>query len=323
MAIPSSTYTELVTTTLDNYRDTLVDNIMTHNPALDRMKRKGGTDNVGGGSTILENLMYAENSTKLWYSGLEYLNVTQSDVLSSASFSWKELNANVVISGLEKAQNSGTKESVFNLLKSRIKVAEITMANEIASALFYSNTENSGKSIGGLQHLVMDLPTSSTTVGGINQSTQTWWRNQYYDFSTLAITPSATSIQAAMNSIFINTSRGKDKVDMFIGDSIYFGYYLTSLQSNQRFTNESTAGAGFAALKFWGGAADVFFDSNVPASHMYGLNTDYIHLRAHKDFNFVTLDDKTAVNQDATVVPMYWKGNMTVSNRSLQGVICA
>jgi len=323
MAVPSSTYTELVTTTLDNYRKTLADNILTHNPLLERIKRKGNAEPVGGGVKILENLMYAENSTKLWYSGLEYLNIVQSDVLSSANFDWKELNINVVISGIEKAQNSGTKEAVFNLLKSRINVAEITMQNEIASALFYSNTENSGKSIGGLQHLVMDLPTGSTTIGGINQSTQSWWRNQYYDFSAESITPSATTIQAAMNRNFINSSRGKDNIDIFVADTVYFNYYLTSLQSNQRFMGAEEAGAGFKALKFWGGAADVFFDSNCPASHMYGINTDYIHYRPHTNYNFVTLDDKVAVNQDATVVPMYWKGNLTVSNRSLQSVICA
>lgn len=271
MAVPSSTYTELVTTTLNKYSATLADNITNHNPLLDKIKKKGNAEPVGGGVKILENLMYAENSTKLWYSGLETLNVGQSDVLTSANFDWKELNVNVVISGLEKAQNSGTKESVHNLLKSRIKVAEITMQNEMAAALFYSNTENSAKSIGGLQHLVADLPTSGT-VGGIDRSAQTWWANQYYDFSVESITASATTIQAAMNRNYINSTRGRDRIDMYIGGTTYFTYYLESLQSNQRFMNEASAGAGFSALKFWGGAADVFFDANCSATRMYGLN---------------------------------------------------
>lgn len=322
MAVPNSTYTELVTTTLDNYRDTLADNILTNNQWLARLKSKGNADPAGGGATLLENLMYATNSTIKWYSGLETLDVSQSDVLTSASFAWKELNSNVIISGLDKARNSGTKESVFSLVKSRIRVSEISMQNAIAAALFYSNTENSGKSIGGAQHLVADLPTSGT-VGGIDSGANTWWRNQYYDFSTNSITPSSTTIGAAMNSVFISTSRGKDMIDLFVGDSIYFGYYLASLQANQRFMDDSTAGAGFKALKFWGGAADVIFDANAPASHMYGFNSNYIHYRPHTDYNFVTLDDKVSVNQDATVVPMYWKGNMTCSNRSLQAVICA
>ncbi len=322
MPVPSTEYTELVTTTLNAYRDALSDNISTHNPLLERLKKKGNADPATGGIKLLENLMYAQNATVLWYSGLEPLDVGASDVLTSAAFDWKELNANVVISGLEKAQNSGTHAAVMSLVKSRIKVAEITMMNEVSNALFYSNTENSGKSIGGLQHLVADLPTSGT-VGGIDASAQSWWRNQYYDFSAQAVTPSSTTIQHAMNTVYVNTQRGRDKIDMFIGDATYFTYYLESLQANQRFTRDDDAGAGFASLKFWGGAADVFYDSSAPASHMYGLNTSYIHFRPHSEFNFVTLDEKASVNQDATVVPLYWKGNMTISNRSLQAVICA
>jgi hypothetical protein len=33
--------------------------------------------------------------------------------------------------------------------------------------------------------------------------------------------------------------------------------------------------------------------------------------------------DKASVNQDAMVMPMYLAGNMTVSNRERQAVICA
>ncbi len=56
---------------------------------------------------------------------------------------------------------------------------------------------------------------------------------------------------------------------------------------------------------------------------MYGLNTMFFHYRPHADYNFVTLDDKASTNQDATVVPLYWKGNATISNRARQAVICA
>lgn len=322
MALPSSTYTEIVTTTINRYSKTIADNVETHNPLLAKLRAKGNTSNVSGGVKILENLEYAENSTMKWYSGLEVLDISSSDVLTSAEFDWKQLNANVVFSGLEKLQNASDQQ-IHNLVKARIKNAEKTLRNEVSDALFYSNTENSGKSVGGLQHLVADLPTSGT-VGGIDASAQTWWRNQFYDFSTEGITPSATTIQAAMNRTAIRTQRNRDAIDMFIADEIYFGYFLASLQANQRFTGDGmgTVTAGFKGLKFWTGA-DVFYDSSAPASHMYGLNTDYIFFRSHTDRNFVTLDDKVSVNQDATVVPLYWAGNMTVSNRSLQSVIVA
>ena len=164
MPIPSSSYTEIVTTTLANYRDRMADNVTNNIPLLNRLKKKGNTDAASGGTELLENLMYEENTTFSWYSGYETLSVEASDVLTSAAFAWKQANCNVTISGLEMLKNASD-ERVFNLIESRIKVAERTMMNQIAAALFYSNTENSGKSIGGLQHLVADLPTSGT-VGG-------------------------------------------------------------------------------------------------------------------------------------------------------------
>ncbi len=321
MPVPNTSYTEIITTTIDNYSDTIADNVETHNSLLARVRKRGGSKPVSGGVTILENLEYAENSTFKWYSGLETLSVSASDVLTSASFAWKQANANVVVSGLEQLQNA-SEQQMHDLLKSRIKNAERTMRNNIGAALFYSNTESSGKAIGGLQHLVADLPTSGT-VGGIDASAQTFWRNQFYDFSTLSITASASTITAAMNNQFINTTRNGETADYFVAGPTYFEYYLASLQANQRFESDESASAGFKSLKFWGGAADVFFDANCSATRMYCLNTDYIKYRPASTRNFVTLPDKVSVNQDAIVVPMVWAGNMCVSNRSLQGLILA
>ena len=320
MPIPNSSYTELITTTLDNYRDELADNILNHNPLLARLNRKGNVSPATGGAKLLENLMYAENGTIAWYSGYEELDVSASDVLTSANFDWKQLNVNVTMSGLEEMQNNG-KQAVHNWLKARIRVAEITAKNEMARALHYSNTENGGKSIGGLQHLVQDLPSAASTVGGIDQSTQTWWRNQFYDFSGETITASATTIQHAMNEIWRRTLRGTDKIDFWVAGGTYFTYFEESLQPNQRFMSAGKGEAGFDSYKYK--SADFFFDENCSSTRIYGLNTDYLFLRPHVDRNFVTMKGRQAVNQDATVTPMFWGGGFTAANRNLQGVICA
>ena len=88
------------------------------------------------------------------------------------------------------------------------------------------------------------------------------------------------------------------------------------------------AGAGFTSLKYFGhgGSADVVLDGGVgglarpiPCS---SLNTDYIFFRPHADRNFSVLgDDRYATNQDAMVKLIGFAGNMTVSNRRLQGVL--
>jgi hypothetical protein len=319
MAIPNTSYTEIISTTLDNYRSKLSDNVLNHNALLAKLKANGNTDTAGGGAKLLENLMYDENGTFKWYSGYETLDVSGSDVLTSASFDWKQANCNVTMSGLEDLQNDGS-QAVHNLVKARITVAEKTMQNQIGASLFYANTEHSGKAIGGLQHLVADLPTSGT-VGGIDRSTNAWYRNQFYDFSTESVTASASTIGHAMNRTYLRCTRGKDVPDLIVAGETYFTYYEESLQQQQRFMSETEAAGGFKGYKYKG--AVVVYDENCAATRMYLLNTDYIHFRPHARRNFVTLDRKSSVNQDATVVPLYWAGNMTISNASLQGVIVA
>ena len=70
MAIPNTSYTEIITTTLDAYRDKLADNVLNHNPLLAKLNSRGNVDMASGGAKLLENLMYGENGSFKWYSGL-------------------------------------------------------------------------------------------------------------------------------------------------------------------------------------------------------------------------------------------------------------
>jgi hypothetical protein len=311
----NSNFTEIITTTLQGYSGVLADNVTNHNALLRRLQSKGNITPATG-RTIVQELEYAENATTKWYSGYEVLDVGQSDVFSAAEFNWKQLNGNVVISGLEQIQNSG-KEAVHNLLKARIKNLEKSLSNTVATAMYADGTGTSSKELGGLQHIIADDPTS--TVGGISAATNTFWANKEFDYGDNSLTADETNVQAAMNSLWIDTIRGADHVDFIAGDKTYFTDYLESLQANQRFTNTEEANAGFMNLKYM--TADVFYDDQCTANRLYFCNTDYLHLRPAADRQFVPLPEKAAVNQDAIVVPMVWAGNMTCSNRSLQGLI--
>lgn len=310
---------EIVTTTLQNYSGTLADNILENNALLNRLNKRGNKKPVTGRS-IVQELMYAENSTVKWYSGYETLDISPSDTLTAAEYDYKQLAGTVSISGLEQIQNSG-KEAVHNLLRSRIQVLEKSLMNTMGAAVYANGTGSSGKEVGGLQLLIADDPTASSTIGGINQQSQTWWRNQVYDFSVAGTAASNTTIQAAMNTLFLRTMRGADKVDFIAADEVYFSYYWESLQQIQRITRVDEGQAGFMSLKFM--SADVFYDDQCPASHMYFVNTDYLFLRPARGREFVPLSEREAINQDAMVKPVVWAGNMTTSNRSLQGVIHA
>ena len=318
MASPNSSFTDIVTTTLQGYSGELADNITNHNALLRQIDKKGNKKPATGRS-IVQELEYAENSTVMFYSGAETFDVSPSETFTAAEFSYKQLVGSVTITGLEEIQNSG-KEAVHNLLRSRIRNLEKSLKNTVATSLYATGTGSSGKEIGGLRLLVADVNTND--VGGISGNTYSWWRNYVYDFSTASVTASSTTITHAMNLANIRATRGADKPDMVMSAQDYFIFYLESLQANQRFTDDKGAGAGFNSLMF-NGNIPVIHDDQCPDSHMYFLNTDYLFLRPAKGKEFKPLGERASINQDAMVMPVTWAGNMTTSNRSLQAVICA
>ncbi|WP_441006150.1 phage major capsid protein [Burkholderia pseudomallei] len=183
---PSSTLTEIVTTTLRNRTGKLADNVTKNNALLYRLRRRGNVKTVSGGRTIVQELEYAENGTFKRYSGYEALNISPSDVFTGAEFNYAQAAVAVSISGLEQLQNSG-EDAIIDLLESRIKNAEKTLVNNIALDCYSDGTADGGRQIGGLQLLVSATPTTGV-VGGIDASTSigSFWRNTAFSAVTNA-----------------------------------------------------------------------------------------------------------------------------------------
>lgn len=312
---------ELATVALRNRTGKLADIVTDNNALLYRLKQKGNVKPASGGRTIVQELEYAENSNAMWYSGYETLNTSAQTNFTAAEFDWKQLAVAVTISGLERLQVSG-KEKIIDLLEARIGNAERTMMNRLAAGVYADGTGTGGKELGGLQLLVADS-VASGSVGGIAQNTYAWWANYTRDASDNSVTLSASTIQSEWNTVYPNLVRNTDRPDLIIVDNTQWGYYLASLQTIQRISNSSLGEAGFTNLKYMD--ADVVLDGgqggNCPSAHAYFLNTKYIHFRPHSDRNMVPIGgERMTSNQDAIVKLIGWAGNMTASNRSLQGV---
>lgn len=311
MASPN--LSELVTTTLRNRSKTLSDNVSNHNALLRRLRENGNQTSVTG-RDIVRELEYADNGTVQFYSGYETLDVSPSDVLSAAVFDYKQLAGNVTISGLEQVKNSGT-EAIINLLEARINVLEKSLMNSLSTSLYSDGTGSSGKEVGGLQLLVADAGTG--TVGGINSSTFTFWQNAQTTATSSAF--SVANVQTDMNTIYLSLVRGADSPDLVMAGTNAYTAFLGSLQAIQRITSDDLARSGFTSLQYLN--SDVVFDSACNTNRMYFLNTDYLRLEVAASRDFVPGEAKMSVNQDAMVTPMFWSGNLTCSNRALQGVI--
>lgn len=323
MASPNAVFTELVSTTFRKHRKEIVDNVSKNNALLRRIYDKGQVRKEDGGLTIAAPLDYAENGTYQRYSGYDVLNIGASEVISAAEFQWRQIAINVVANGMELRTNSGDSR-IINLVKSRMKNAMRTFKNNF-SADVYSDGSLPNQ-INGLQALVANAGTG--TVGGIDSSTWTFWRNKVQSAAAPlqgggAITPGPTTIESLMLPLWLSLTRGDDQPDLIVMDNNYFTFFEQSQTSIKRYTDETKANAGFVSMKYKG--ADVIFDggSGIPSNTAYFLNTDYLELVVHKDADMTVMDELKPYNQDAAVVPVLWMGNMTVTNRALQGVMKA
>jgi len=323
MATPSSTFSELVTTTFRNHRKEVVDAVSNHN-ALYRMLGKGNRVRTeSGGLTIAQPLEYANNQTYQRYSGLDILNTAQSDVLTAAEFQWRQIAIHVIASGRELRINNGP-EAIVKLAKARVRNAQHSFANNFSFDMYSDGTLSN--QIGGLQLLVSDAGTG--TVGGIDSSTWSFWQNKVQSAAAPlqgggAITPSATTIESLMLPLWMALTRGNDTPDLIISSDDYFQFYEASQVSLKRYVDQDMAQGGFLSMRYK--SANVVFDGNsgCPAAHMYFLNTKYLELVAHTDANLTVVEDQRPFNQDGSVTPILWMGNMTVTNRMLQGVLKA
>jgi hypothetical protein len=331
---------EIVATTLRNRSGKATDNMSRNNAILARMNSRGNIKKFSGGRTIVEELEYANNKTYTRYSGYQAVNISPSTIFSAAEFPIRQTAVAVSISGLEELQNAG-KERVIELLGGRVMNAEKTMQGGLAYDM-YSDGSLTGQ-INGLASIVDTTPATGT-VGGIDAASFQFWRNVAYS----ALTDGGAAVSAGnvfnyFMALWVQLCRGSDKPDLILTDNTVWTAYAVFMQGMARIMNENNdlAKAGFSSLKFM--TADVVLDGGfqgttddgntfgsngagavggAPASTAFMLNTNYVRLRPHAERNMVPLrPDRFSINQDAMIRLLGWAGNMTVSNRFLQGVL--
>ena len=322
MTYANSAITDIIATTIQSRSGELADNLTENNAILQRLNSKGNVRPFSGGNVILEEIMYNDPNTNNAnsYSGYEVLNIAPDSPISAAQFKIAQYADSVTMSGLEMLQNS-SKEAIIDLLDGRMQVSEARLLNRISGDLYLDGTGNGGKNLDGLGAAVSATPTTGT-YGGINAANWTFWRNQITTGAT------ASTMLASMTTAAIKQIRGTDKADLIVAGNTMYQYYVGALQAIQRIASEESGAAGFASLKFYGGgtSADVVlgggYGSQETATYMYFLNTNYIFFRPHKDRNFVPIGgERQAINQDAIVKLYGFAGNLTTSNRFLQGLL--
>lgn len=328
MAFANSSVTDLIATGIDSRTGEIANNVLGANPVLSVLKAKGRVKTASGGIQIMEELSFNANPNAGAYEGNDTLPTAAADVISGALYDWKQYAAGVVITGREQMINSG-KEGLIDLLESRIQVAEDSLANIIDTDMLGDGTNWGGKSIGGLKYMLQAAAKASqtTTVGGIDKTTQTFWRHYYATAATSDTTGALLRLE--LGKVFAQTSRGNEAPDVVLLGSTLWSRFLQGAQSLQRFSDPVTAAFGFNSMKHMN--ADIFLLGGAPgvgaydytttadALSAYVLNTKWLRWRPHAKRNFVSLGKRDSTNQDASVQFIGFMGNLTCRGMQFQG----
>jgi hypothetical protein len=299
------TYDQISSITEKKFVPKMVDNIFDSNPLLKRIKDK--SPKINGGESIMVPLLYAQTTASGWFSGADTLDTSDNQQFTAANYSWKQNYANVTITRLDELKNSGD-AAVLNLVKNKIKAAEKTLADSMGTGLYNDGTTS--KAIIGLRAIV----DAASTVGGISQSTYSWWQAQ-------EDTSSTTMTMGVLQTQYSNASIDNDHPTVAVATRANYDRYYNLLQPQQRFADVETAKGGFSSLMFNG--IPFIADSHCPTNHVFFLNEDYLDLYTHKDENFRFEPFVKPKDQNVKVAKIYWAGAFTSSNNRMHAKFSA
>ena len=285
----------------------MVDNIFDSMVLLKRFKEGEVYESVDGGTSIMQPLNYAVNSSGGWFAANDTMSTTDVESITSAEYSWYQMYDTISISGMDERKNSGD-AAILKLVKEKVKIAEQTAMQRLGVGIY--NAGSTSNAIVGLRAII----NTSNTIGGISQTDYSWWRGQL-DSTTTTLT--LASMASRMSACRI----GADRPSIITADSTVWDRYHNLLQPQQRFQDANSAKGGFASLMFQG--VPVVDDSQCPSGYMFFLNEKYLKLAYHKDADFKFEAFAKPINQDAKVAKILWMGALVSSNNRMHGAMSA
>jgi hypothetical protein len=224
---------------------------------------------------------------------------------------------------MTEERESRKSDSAVKLLTAKTNQAMTKSFDTINAAI---HGAASGKSMLGLQDIVAEG--TSTTLGGISVSSNSWWDNQRksgpnFDSQTTDIYHGPRDMGILWNSC----SEANDKTNLIISSMTYYGQYESLFEGTgyTRFTstgNRAGPNAGLGAegdITFRG--APVIGDRDCVSDSMYLLNTKYLKLKIQAGLNFAKTPFKEPANQMAKVGFVVVGIQLVTNNRRRQGLL--
>lgn len=337
------TYNTVAALALEKLDSEIANAISTANKILYFLKKQGNWEGISYGGERLRKTVLTQLRTIYPIGSYGYVNTNPVESHTSVWYTYVQTAIPVTFSDLEEFQTGGT-ESIKSIVKARFDQAVASGDELMSKSILRGQADLDNTSfttprtsptdgsyfIDPLPMMVSFSPTSSLTYGGIDQSTNSWWQNQYADINT---TTTLTAFLSELRKLHVKCQRGGGKQptpNMHLVDERTYSIYERALALTQRFTGWGKADIPFDNILFKN--APVIFDELMPdiktgdlsSAVTYGtwymLNTEYMGFVYDKK-SFKLGEQVRPDNQLVTTALMPIRGAFWQNNRRKQAVL--
>lgn len=270
---------------------------------------------VDGGLMVKVPLEY-QNSNSGGYGAQTVINQSKVNIVDAARFGWAGIYGSNTLNLDDLTQNTGD-EAIIDLTKlymqSIIKAARVQMAADVIAAAADSTRING---LNDLFNITAANVVGATSVhyGAIAEDDMADWK------PNVIATAEAISFEV-MQKVFRTPDMGDFAgmlPDFIVTTALLKDGYERSLHPQQRYTDTAMVSAGWQNITHKG--APIVADAGVSTGRLFALNTNYLSLRSHRNYNFTTpvWMAKTVLGQpDVLTADSRWRGNLYCSNRKM------
>lgn len=335
-------FDQVAATTLQRYRPKLADNVTDKSAVMFYLKKNGGMEEQDGGRTLVEPIIFAENTTAGSFRDYDIIPTDPQGGISAAEYPWAQLAVSVSISGRQEFVNADNQVRVFSLLKGKTMQSQLTMTNLFNRQSHSDGSGNGGKDITGFLAAIEDGATWNV-YGGIDSNTQLYWRNQWIGFDAFAgartvagflaeVAQDYQVFRSVLTTFYNACARNTDKLKLMLMGQRVHEYFESTITINERYVKEGNiadsalANAGFEVLKFKsvGMVLDNLVNNTSIAAtatnqEIEACNTDFMKLVIGSGRNFMMTPFVRPYNQEAKIAQIILYAQYILNNRALQG----
>ena len=321
--LPGQDVATIVATSLENIKPKMIDNLSTEDAFFWYINQKERVDYENGGYSIVEPVLYGGNNTIKSYFPGEYLETERPSGFTQLKYGWAFVGGTFTIDGPTEFMNSGAGR-LINLVEGYLEQLKISFSQSMTDMFFGDGTGNNGADMHGLA-LLIENGVSWSTVGDIDSNANSWWRNQWLDYSGTAWADGADSTQLLTLKHYIKLASkpGYGKPDRLLTCLDQYELAERALLNKVSYNmpammDPQVADAGFGGIRLDG--VPIMFDQNLDGhatedNTWFILNSKCLRLVIGKNKAFAVDGPIQHPLKDAKLFKAKLYGQLTVRGR--------